>query len=576
METANPGQIPFNLDEVPTFVSADVANAAHQHLDAKILRLERSIRALKSRRNNFALVSNIPPEVLLEIFFFCSAQAALESSGEWIAVTRVCRQWRNVALGCSRLWSLIVPISPKWTEEMIARSKNARITIVHSSTGYSNAARRSIKMALETYTRKIYALHMEARASWLRGVFDHLDAPMLHLKSLHLEATDVKGGPDYKIPETFCAAISPMLRKLSLVSCIPPWKACFLTNLRVLRLESMSRALRVPDILGILGRTPLLTTFELRYDYLHDFFPEAKHSLEEVNLPNLTSIYISSDIHECGILLKYMSFPAATTITLVCDITWNVKTHLSSPIPALSDFCARLQSLDIRMVSADRNIEIRGWHASDVDPHDTQALAAPNLRITLNRRNPFAAARRDELAMEICKALSFTQLRTLAVADVDGMTRRAWRAIFGQCALVRKATVSDCTVAASGLIDALAPVKSKRAGRKGANVFLPALKDLEFAWLDFDEDDPEAVDFDDLCGCLQARARLDRITIKECTHFAEVEFLELEELVDEVDWDGVVGDGTSEEYESGDSELSDYLYLRDDFEEEDDSGSEAY
>ncbi|KAI0268901.1 hypothetical protein BC834DRAFT_802812, partial [Gloeopeniophorella convolvens] len=42
----------------------------------------------------------------------------------WIKFTHVCRKWRQVALAYSSVWGDIsLSLGPKWTEEMISRSR---------------------------------------------------------------------------------------------------------------------------------------------------------------------------------------------------------------------------------------------------------------------------------------------------------------------------------------------------------------------------------------------------------------------------------------------------------------------
>ncbi|EIW75858.1 hypothetical protein CONPUDRAFT_169110 [Coniophora puteana RWD-64-598 SS2] len=86
--------------------------------------------------------SSLPPELLEIIFEECILRAHNHDGLswqfhvcvsrcilDWVQVTHVCRHWRTVALGCPRLWSHPVVACGRWAEEMLARSRRARLTL---------------------------------------------------------------------------------------------------------------------------------------------------------------------------------------------------------------------------------------------------------------------------------------------------------------------------------------------------------------------------------------------------------------------------------------------------------------
>ena len=62
----------------------------------------------------------LPPE-LLEAIFLEHAQYYRDSTHvpRWVAVSYVCRYWRNVALGCAHLWAYPFFVSPEWMDEQL-------------------------------------------------------------------------------------------------------------------------------------------------------------------------------------------------------------------------------------------------------------------------------------------------------------------------------------------------------------------------------------------------------------------------------------------------------------------------
>ena len=89
--------------------------------------LEESVRALKSRRNELSPISRLPAEILCNI-----SLSTLWSPGRpesWTNFSQVSQRWRSLALSASDLWTNIPHRYPRWTQEMLIRSKMAKLTI---------------------------------------------------------------------------------------------------------------------------------------------------------------------------------------------------------------------------------------------------------------------------------------------------------------------------------------------------------------------------------------------------------------------------------------------------------------
>ncbi|KAI0037518.1 hypothetical protein FA95DRAFT_1477608, partial [Auriscalpium vulgare] len=93
-------------------------------------------RALRQQRNSLLPAARIPPEILRTIFAFCSEvdepqmHSDVHSFG-WLAVTYVCRRWRDVALAHAGLWTHVsFALGPVWADVFAARAQKMPL-IVH-------------------------------------------------------------------------------------------------------------------------------------------------------------------------------------------------------------------------------------------------------------------------------------------------------------------------------------------------------------------------------------------------------------------------------------------------------------
>ena len=84
--------------------------------------------------NECALVSRLPVEILIHIFSYCPASdlhphVRHRPPPPWLAVTHVCRRWRNAALSCPFLWVEIISTNFNWAVAMLERSKDLPVHV---------------------------------------------------------------------------------------------------------------------------------------------------------------------------------------------------------------------------------------------------------------------------------------------------------------------------------------------------------------------------------------------------------------------------------------------------------------
>ena len=98
-------------------------------IDRNIARLEESIRSLKSRRNELSPISRLPAEILCNIFSLLEGNTVYGRPESWTNLSQVSQHWRSTALGAPELWTSISFSYPCWVQEMLIRSKKAKLTI---------------------------------------------------------------------------------------------------------------------------------------------------------------------------------------------------------------------------------------------------------------------------------------------------------------------------------------------------------------------------------------------------------------------------------------------------------------
>ncbi|KAF8550385.1 hypothetical protein OG21DRAFT_1370924, partial [Imleria badia] len=99
-------------------------------MDERIIGLRLELLNLYSQRNSLSFNFRLPLETLETIFIHCARAYHDEDPGSltptvpsWVNVSCVCRHWRNVALNCRTLWTYLFVTSPRWTDELLARSR---------------------------------------------------------------------------------------------------------------------------------------------------------------------------------------------------------------------------------------------------------------------------------------------------------------------------------------------------------------------------------------------------------------------------------------------------------------------
>ncbi|KAI6162406.1 hypothetical protein EDD17DRAFT_1577499 [Pisolithus thermaeus] len=92
-------------------MSGTLVQQARDRIDNEIMLILRSVLPLRSRRNALSHACRLPPELLSMIFLHYARDWYTDPGSKfmgqvvpWVAVSYVCRTWRDVALNCSAIW----------------------------------------------------------------------------------------------------------------------------------------------------------------------------------------------------------------------------------------------------------------------------------------------------------------------------------------------------------------------------------------------------------------------------------------------------------------------------------------
>lgn len=152
----------------------------------------RTIRLLAAKRNACTITYRLPREILGEIMWH-----ALDHRGSYglSAFERVCRHWRDVALGTPKLWSSIVATSNMHVcvqETLLARAKQAPLSIDISLTSNSDPilhGRATLLLLLsKSNLPRIRRLHLKLSEKSMETLGELYPTPVAapHLHSLAL------------------------------------------------------------------------------------------------------------------------------------------------------------------------------------------------------------------------------------------------------------------------------------------------------------------------------------------------------------------------------------------------------
>jgi hypothetical protein len=545
---------------VSAFSSTTVVEAAYKRIEEEIEALEAAIRAWKGRHNTLSITARLPPEILVTIFKFVVSNnlhpvyPPVKRLG-WINVTYVCALWRHAALECPSLWTTIPFTHPQWTEEMLARSKMAPLTVVTNVHKNNPRHVQSVRAAL-TRIGQIRELTIAEGDSYQENPLNQILADLVNpapvLESLSVSYLN-QGSEVRMLPQRLFSGEAPRLRKLALRNCSLAWDAPILHPLTSCRLHSMPLTARptMGQFIAALRGMPNLQTLELL-----DILPIGSSlgaaletgSESMISLPHLTHLRIDSDAPASEFLLNHISYPPTASVILSCIIRWEsaMVTDVSFYLPSIRGFCKALSaSQSVRCLTAlfpprGKSIKLT---THNLPGTCLQPPRNAEVSITLQLLGPYQVGTVVDKSWKAILQSLWTSipLKNLESLHLENSRLRDYSYIFISLAATKLKRLRVTGGSGLDFLQSFSPDVPARNKRR-IPLKISSLRELAIEGWEFDEIGDSGICVELLKTCLEdrrkRRAAINELFLTNCRHIEDEDVEALGKIVKKVTWDG--------------------------------------
>jgi F-box-like len=539
----------FSPDDANTMTSSsagDLLDEMRSIIDRDIARLEERIRALKSRRNELSPISRLPAEILCNIFSLSISW----SPQSWTNFSQVSQHWRSLALSAPELWTDIPLGYSRWAEEMLIRSKEAKLTIRCSGIYLKHIA--TVRSCLYEMNRVEEIALGPLPESMLEEIFRDLprSAPQLHTLRI---STGYFSETAFPIHEDFLYD-TERLKCVELNNCKISWDSRLLTGLTRLTIEVgdfLEMNSSINQFLHALQRMPALTDLHLEDSIPDD--SESPSTYPFVDLPCLRVLRISSGVGPLTTVLRHITFPRSAILNLTCKETQSTQIDFSNFLSVLAT-STKLSSLVIRSLSLralggiqTHSLKFCLWTTAFIqDCFPCPPMYSTKLQLVLTWPSSQTHASNHVKALTCAfdainlPFLTQFQISTLDLNYIDSQT---WVKTFGKLPLLERVCLQGYV--SHSFLDALiykteAAEKSKTAYH---NVSFPNLRYIHLEGAVFFPKSSRSLSVDMLLDCLMERyernAAVQVLRLDDCCSIASYDVERLKEIVVDVIWDGV-------------------------------------
>ena len=229
-----------------------------------------------------------------------------------VALTHVCRRWREVLTPCSSLWTCLDCKNTDKTRVFLERSRSLPLEIALCEYGSPLFVRSAFRLVIP-HINRVVSLRIEGSPSFFQTYANQFSRPFPLLRHLviHLSCSSFP-----VLNGTLFNGDLSSLCTLSLSGVIPhvPWKNLSKLNTFLLH-SSVAPRISAMRLLDFFENSPLLSQIVLLS------IPDSSdaHPGRLVSLPCLKDLTISAGMEPSSVLLDHLSIPAGASLHLKCE-----------------------------------------------------------------------------------------------------------------------------------------------------------------------------------------------------------------------------------------------------------------
>ncbi|KAI0264872.1 hypothetical protein BC834DRAFT_237067 [Gloeopeniophorella convolvens] len=436
----------------------------------KVISTESRLRSLYTQLNALTPVSLLPTELLARIFHLLRDSRDYDKDARLplsVAVTHVCRHWREVALSDSSLWSALRNSAPrcsqKWLTEMLIRSKNAPLDIevyephtnfLHSLTHHSSRISRlclsslegspGVQSLLETEAPVLEDLRMETAYHWpgqATGPIVAWHDPPVSTGGFRLFHQQ-----------------SSKLRKIHLYNIRIPWvyfPKCTLTHLEITQsldaeeshAAEIIRLGTLDDLINIIADSPCLERLTLK-DCLAPVSSQPALVEPVIELPRLRQLDLSGPSSSVLRIFQSLHAPVLRVLDLVFVATNRAEVALwpTATSSILSRFhetgSVKVKTLRLEAFTDTREtkVSVKGRSPSVTPTIPSSPIDETFVCLEFQPDQQTQDVYHKAIWQEVCTVLHMAELEALYLSVYVPLTIEAppWTQLFERCANVTK------------------------------------------------------------------------------------------------------------------------------------------
>ncbi|KAF9481351.1 hypothetical protein BDN70DRAFT_550211 [Pholiota conissans] len=295
------------------------------HLQAEEVFLAAALSSVRSKLNELQPMSQLPPEILEEIFRICvSWLYDYQKPKHPLAWTQVCSLWRQVSINSSRLWQRIDLCDSRFADEFLVRSKEAPLSVVSAS------PLKATTDSLTLHASRLRSIDLFLLADDMAHLFARLGPLLPALTRLSLKVPHQPSALDIDLAV-------PLVRHLVLDSITVKWNSC--QDLVHLSLRGLDPECcpSITELHDMFASSPCL-----EYVRLENMNPRNLHtdSARSINLIHLKDMIISAPSSVVTALLSGLYIGPHARLQLYTSLNQGLYTIFPHGLPYLAS-CGR-------------------------------------------------------------------------------------------------------------------------------------------------------------------------------------------------------------------------------------------